>query len=46
MATVQESLDPNFKELFESLNSARVRYLVLGGYAINYYGHRNRERVP
>jgi predicted nucleotidyltransferase len=39
MATVQESLDPNFKELFESLNSARVRYLVLGGYAVNYYGY-------
>jgi predicted nucleotidyltransferase len=34
-----ESLDPNFKELFESLNSAGVRYLVLGGYAVNYYGY-------
>lgn len=39
MATDQESLDPNFKALFESLNSARVRYLVLGGYAVNYYGY-------
>ncbi|MGA2441135.1 MAG: hypothetical protein ABSH08_09255 [Tepidisphaeraceae bacterium] len=35
----QESLDPNFKELFESLNSAGVRYLVLGGYAVNYHGY-------
>jgi predicted nucleotidyltransferase len=39
MAMGQESLDPNFKELFESLNSAGVRYLVLGGYAVNYYGY-------
>jgi predicted nucleotidyltransferase len=34
-----ESLNPNFKEFFESLNSAGVKYLLLGGYAVNYYGH-------
>jgi|SRR5882672_5224841 len=34
------NLDPNFKELLESLNSAKVKYLVLGGYAVNFYGYR------
>jgi predicted nucleotidyltransferase len=34
-----ESLDLNFRELLESLNSAGVKYLVLGGYAVNYYGY-------
>jgi hypothetical protein len=32
-------LFPDFRELLESLNSARVRYLVVGGYAVNLYGH-------
>lgn len=33
------SLDPNFKEFIELLNSERVEYLLLGGYAVNYYGY-------
>jgi hypothetical protein len=33
-------LYPDFRELLESLNSAGVRYLVLGGYAVIYYGYR------
>ncbi|HLL90743.1 MAG TPA: hypothetical protein VK324_15685 [Tepidisphaeraceae bacterium] len=33
------SLDPDFREFIASLNSAGVRYLLLGGYAVNYYGH-------
>lgn len=33
------TLDPNFKEFIELLNSEGVRYLLLGGYAVNYYGH-------
>jgi predicted nucleotidyltransferase len=33
-------LYPDFKELLESLNSAGVRYLVVGGYAVIYYGYR------
>ena len=37
MATV--NLDPNFRELLESLNSAKVKYLLLGGYAVNFYGY-------
>jgi len=34
------NLHPDFKELLESLNSAGVEYLVLGGYAVIYYGYR------
>lgn len=33
------SLDPNFKEFIALLNSEKVKYLLLGGYAVNYYGH-------
>jgi len=33
------SLDPNFREFLESLNSANVRYLLLGGYAVNFHGY-------
>lgn len=32
-------LFPDFRELLESLNSRGVRYLVLGGYAVNHYGY-------
>jgi predicted nucleotidyltransferase len=39
-------LDPNFRELLESLNSAGVRYLVIGGYAVIYYGyHRATDDI-
>lgn len=38
------SLDPNFRDLLTCLNSAGVRYLVVGGYAVNVYGyHRNTK---
>ena len=33
-------LDPHFKEFIALLNSEGVRYLLLGGYAVNYYGHQ------
>ena len=36
MATIQ--LPPDFKEFLKLLNSSRVEYLVIGGYAVNYYG--------
>lgn len=40
------SLNPHFRDLFECLNSAGVKYLVLGGYAVNYHGHhRNTKDV-
>jgi hypothetical protein len=29
----------DFKEFFESLNNNRVRYLVVGGYAVAFHGH-------
>ncbi len=31
-------LPPDFKEFLRLLNSSRVEYLVIGGYAVNYYG--------
>jgi hypothetical protein len=35
-------LDPNFRDLLVCLNSANAKYLVLGGYAVNFYRyHRN-----
>jgi hypothetical protein len=37
-------LFPDFRELLKSLNSVRVRYLVLGGYAVNHYGYRRATR--
>ncbi len=37
MAALQ--LPHDFKEFFELLNSANVRYLVVGGYAVGYYGY-------
>lgn len=42
MATRRKiSLDPNFKEFIELLNSQGVRYLLVGGYAVNFHGfHR------
>jgi hypothetical protein len=33
-------LFPDFKALLELLNSAGVRYLILGGYAVNHYGYQ------
>ncbi len=40
MATRKKiSLDPNFREFIELLNREKVRYLLLGGYAVNYYGY-------
>lgn len=33
-----QSLSPLFKEFIESLNSANVEYLIVGGYAVSHYG--------
>jgi hypothetical protein len=33
-------LFPDFRLFLESLNSAKVRYMVVGGYAVIYYGYR------
>jgi len=32
-------LNPDFNAFVESLNANRVRYLVVGGYAVAFYGH-------
>lgn len=37
MATIQ--LPPDFKEFLKLLNSNKVEYLAVGGYAVNYYGY-------
>lgn len=40
MATRKKvSLDPDFKEFIALLNSEGVRYLLLGGYAVNFHGY-------
>jgi len=32
-------LNPDFKEFIALLNKNRVRYLVIGGYAVAFHGH-------
>jgi phage replication-related protein YjqB (UPF0714/DUF867 family) len=32
-------LDKNFKEFIELLNVHKVKYLVIGGYAVNFHGY-------
>ncbi|MGH9483155.1 MAG: hypothetical protein ACRD1L_13790, partial [Terriglobales bacterium] len=31
-------LPPDFREFLQLLNSSEIAYLVVGGYAVNYYG--------
>src|SRR5206468_3157097 len=38
------SLDQNFRDLLVYLNSAGVRYLVLGGYAVNFHGYKRNTQ--
>lgn len=37
MATIH--LPPDFKEFLQLLNSHQVKYLLIGGYAVGYYGY-------
>ena len=37
MAMIQ--LPPDFREFFQLLDSERVEYLLVGGYAVGYYGY-------
>lgn len=37
MATIQ--LPPDFKEFLKLLNEHKVEYLLVGGYAVGYYGY-------
>jgi predicted nucleotidyltransferase len=37
-------LDQNFRDLLNCLNSAGVRYLVIGGYAVNFHGHHRNTK--
>jgi len=38
------NLFPDFRELLGLLNLAKVKYLVLGGYAVNHYGHHRATK--
>lgn len=33
-------LDKNFREFIGLLNAHGVKYLVIGGYAVNFHGYR------
>ena len=33
------TLAQDFRDLVKCLNSTNVRYLVVGGYAVNFHGH-------
>jgi hypothetical protein len=37
MGTIQ--LPPDFREFLKSLNSRKVEYLLIGGYAVGYHGY-------
>jgi hypothetical protein len=32
-------LPPDFKEFLKLLNAQKVEYLLIGGYAVGYYGY-------
>lgn len=38
------SLNPNFRDLLQLLNAEGVRYLVVGGYAVNFHGHHRNTK--
>ena len=37
-------LDKNFKEFIKLLNGHKVKYLVVGGYAVNFHGYPRYTR--
>ena len=39
-----KALDPNFRALLNCFNSAGVRYLLIGGYAVNFHGHHRNTK--
>ena len=42
----KRQLTPEFREFLECLNRAEVEYLLVGGFAVNYYGyHRFTEDI-
>jgi len=40
----EANLDDDFRELFVALNLAKVSYLMIGGYAVNFYGHHRATK--
>ena len=42
----KRTLTPEFREFLACLNRANVEYLLVGGFAVNYYGyHRSTEDI-
>jgi hypothetical protein len=37
-------IHPDFRDLLECFNSSGVRYLLIGGYAVNFYGHHRNTK--
>jgi predicted nucleotidyltransferase len=37
-------LHPDFRDLLSCFNSASVRYLLVGGYAVNFHGHHRNTK--
>ena len=37
-------IPPDFKDLLDCFNSAFVRYLLVGGYAVNFHGHHRNTK--
>jgi predicted nucleotidyltransferase len=37
-------IHPDFRDLLSFFNSENVRYLILGGYAVNFYGHHRNTK--
>jgi hypothetical protein len=36
-------LPPDFREFLKLLHGARVKYLLVGGYAVGYYGYPHAQ---
>ena len=41
----KRALTPEFREFLECLNRAEVEYLLVGGYAVSFYGHHRFTEV-
>lgn len=37
-------IHPDFRDLLSCFNSASVRYLLIGGYAVNFHGHHRNTK--
>ena len=42
---METPLPPDFKEFLALLNSEKIEYLIVGGYAVSYRGYPHLNRV-